>query len=51
MEGLYRGVKQTTETEHDPVAISMAAHAAYDKARMGQETMEIYRELMKGNVP
>lgn len=49
VEGLYRGVKQMTETDPDPVAISAAAHAVYDKRRMAEATLTVYHKLTKGN--
>lgn len=49
IDGLYAAVKTTLAQNYDSAAISEQAHATYDKRRMGRETLDIYRELMKGN--
>lgn len=50
-KGLRAAVISTMKKEYDPYAIAAAAHAVYDKRRMGQETVAVYHKLTKGNTP
>jgi glycosyltransferase involved in cell wall biosynthesis len=50
-EGLRRGIEQMMLAAHDPVAVAAAAQAVYDRRRLAEETLAVYRDLMKGNAP
>lgn len=50
-DGLYTAVKETLDKEKNAKDIAAAAHATYDKKRLGQETIAVYRAVTKGNTP
>jgi glycosyltransferase involved in cell wall biosynthesis len=51
VEGLRRGIEQMMLADHDPAAVAAAAQVVYDRRRLAEETLAVYRDLMKGNAP